>query len=105
MYVSAHGRVASAVLEVLCFYKPGFVLLLFFKEIYGKRRKYYIFSLTSTQGGWERELLSTPDLCSINLYLQQYLLCFTSEDCVCVRLWDLFVRRSGKYQCCEFLFC
>lgn len=40
MYVSAHGCVANAVLEVLCFYKPGFVLLLFFKEICGKKGKY-----------------------------------------------------------------
>lgn len=50
-------------------------------------------------------VISTPDLCSINLHLQQCLLCFTSEDCVYVRLWDLFVQRSGKHQCCEFLFC
>lgn len=52
-----------------------------------------------------RVVISTPDLCSINLHLQQCLLCFTSEDCVYVRLWDLFVQHSGKYQCCEFLFC
>lgn len=99
MYVSAHGRVANTVLEVLCFYKPGFVLLLFFKEIYGKRRKYCIFSLTSTQGGWERELFSTPDLCSINLHLQQYLLHLQQYlHClceivgpICTTLWEISV--------------
>lgn len=39
-YVSAHGCVAAAVLEMLGFYKPGFVfffLVLLFKEILGTR--------------------------------------------------------------------
>lgn len=39
MYVSAHGRVAASVLEMLGFYKPGFVLVLLFKEILGKGGK------------------------------------------------------------------
>lgn len=39
MYASAHGCVADAVLEMLCFYKPGFVLVLLLKEILGKRGK------------------------------------------------------------------
>lgn len=52
MYVSAHGCVADSVLEVLCFYKPGFVLVLLFKEILGKRGRRSIFFVTSIQSGW-----------------------------------------------------
>lgn len=94
MYVSAHGCVADAVLEMPCFYKPGFVLVLLFKENLGKRGRCYIFFLTSTPSGWGRGLFSTPDPRSINLHLQQYPRRFILEDCVYVRWWDILCRTS-----------
>lgn len=53
-------------LEALCFCKPGFVLLLLLKEIFGKRGRCWLFFLTSTRAAPPhplRGLLGLPVLC------------------------------------------
>lgn len=49
MYVSAHGCVANTVLEVLCFYKPGFAFI--FQGNLWQEKKVLNF-LSNFHSGW-----------------------------------------------------
>lgn len=68
--MSAHGRVAETALgrAVLC--KPGFVLVLLFKESFGKRGGCSVFFMLSIQSLRGRELFSIPDPRGIHLQLR-----------------------------------